>query len=226
MSTLFQTYYQYRKKIKRAKRIEKLKKKIPPYLKKDFGVELNYKIWITKGARFAASERNRICDRLSSQTIGYLSAYLIIINLFSAYDIDFIQQLTPTELGFTSSALSILILIYSQFESAKGHSLKSEKYHQCSLELGELYNELRMVKTFKELKNPEARITQIAEKYDTVLRKYENHIPIDTETFKLTKADYFDLSTISSRWIKIKKYFLINFKYHVMIWGPPILFLI
>jgi hypothetical protein len=40
---------QYWKKVQRAKRIKKYKNKIPPYLKKDFGVELNYKIWITKG---------------------------------------------------------------------------------------------------------------------------------------------------------------------------------
>ncbi len=47
----------YFKKIRRAKRIKRLKKRQPPYLKKDFGVELNYKLWFTKGARFSASER-------------------------------------------------------------------------------------------------------------------------------------------------------------------------
>jgi len=74
------------KKIQRAKRIRKIKNKKPPYLQKDFGVELNYKMWSTKGARFSASHRNRILNSLSSKTIGYLSAYLIIINLVSVYD--------------------------------------------------------------------------------------------------------------------------------------------
>ena len=90
---IFEKLKVYWKKIQRIKRIKKHKNKIPPYLKKDFGVELNYKIWITKGARFSASERNRICDNLSSQTVGYLSAYLIIVNLITIYKIDFLSKL-------------------------------------------------------------------------------------------------------------------------------------
>lgn len=72
------------KKRKRAKRIKKIKNCTPPpYLKKDFGVELNFKLWTTKGARFAASDRNKKLNSLSYQTIGYLSVYLIIINLIN-----------------------------------------------------------------------------------------------------------------------------------------------
>jgi hypothetical protein len=216
----------YWKKIQRAKRIKKHNNKIPPYLKKDFGVELNYKIWITKGARFSASERNRICDSFSSQTVGYLSAYLIIVNLITIYDIDFLFQLTSNQLGFTTTALSILILIYSQFENSKNHSIKSEKFHQCSLEIGELYNELRMVKTFTNVYNPEDKIRKISEKYDVILKKHQNHSPIDLSTFKLTKTKYFELNWFDVNWIKIKKYLWIKLKYHLMIYGPIILFFI
>ena len=83
---------QYWKKVQRAKRIKKFRSKIAPYLKKDFGVELNYKLWITKGARFKASERNLICGNLSAQTIVYLSAYLIIVNLVTIYKISFLNH--------------------------------------------------------------------------------------------------------------------------------------
>jgi|TARA_B110000114_G_C15077025_1_gene392265 hypothetical protein len=222
---IFEKLKVYWKKIQRIKRIKKHKNKIPPYLKKDFGVELNYKIWITKGARFSASERNRICDNLSSQTVGYLSAYLIIVNLITIYKIDFLFQLNSNQLGFTTTALSILILIYSQFESAKNHSIRSEKFHQCSLEIGELYNELRMVKTFKNIYSPEDKIKKISEKYDVILKKHENHYPIDLTTFKLTKAKYFELNSFNIRVLKVKKYLWIKFKYHLMIYGPIILFL-
>ncbi|WP_225037103.1 SLATT domain-containing protein [Winogradskyella sp. SM1960] len=210
----------YRRKVKRAKRIKKYRDKIAPYLKKDFGVELNYKLWITKGARFKASERTNIADNLSSQTIGYLSAYLIIFNLVNIYDISFIVKFTNDQLGFISTALSILILLYSQFENAKKHSIKSEKFHQCSLEIAELYNELRMVKTFENVYNREDKIKRISERYDEILKKYENHLPIDLADFRGTKPKYFELNWFEINWIRVKKYFLVKFKYHLMIYGP------
>ena len=216
----------YCKKVKRARRIKTLKSKIAPYLKKDFGVELNYKLWTTKGARFLASERNKNLNTLSSQTIGYLSAYLIIINLITVYKLPFLKDLTLDQLGFTTTALSILILIFSQFESAKNHSIKSEKFHQCGLEIAELYNELRMVKTFKSINDPEKRINEISDKYDIILKKYENHSPIDFLYFTTTKPKYFEINWFEVKWIKIQKYFLIKFKYHLMIYGPIILFIL
>lgn len=215
----------YWKKAQRARRIKKYRSKIAPYLKKDFGVELNYKLWITKGARFKASERNLISGNLSSQTIVYLSAYLIILNLVTIYKISFLASLTSNELGFSSTALSILILLYSQFETAKNHSVKSEKFHQCSLEIAELYNELRMVKTFQNVYNAEDKIRKISEKYDEILKKYDNHLPIDLEDFTLTKASYFDINWVEKISIEIKKYFLVKFKYHLMIYGPIIWFI-
>ncbi|PTB92309.1 hypothetical protein C9994_14280 [Marivirga lumbricoides] len=218
-------YKNYRKKVKRARRIRRFRGKIAPYLKGDFGVELNYKLWITKGARFKASERNNIGDNLSSQTIGYLSAYLIIFNLVNVYEISFLIKFTIDQLGFISTALSILILLYSQFENAKKHAIKSEKFHQCGLEIAELYNELRMVKTFATINNKEDRIKKISERYDEILKKYENHLPIDLDDFTRTKPNYFELTRFGIIWIHIKKYFLIKFKYHLMIYGPILLFI-
>ncbi|MBL6449647.1 SLATT domain-containing protein [Fulvivirga sp. 29W222] len=124
-----------------------------------------------------------------------------------------------------STALSILILIYSQFESAKNYSIRSEKFHQCSLEVGELYNELRMVKTFENVPGPQSRIEDISCRYDTILKKYENHHPIDFQFFKTTKRVYFELSRISVMWIKGKKYLHTKFKYHLMIYGPIVIFI-
>jgi hypothetical protein len=218
----------YIKKTKRARRIKKLKKKKPPYLKKDFGVELNYKLWVTKGARFSASERNKILNDLSSKTVGYLSAYLIIINLVNIYNIPYINQFSANELGFWTTTLSILILIYSQFENAKNYSIKGEKFHQCSLEISVLYNDLRMVKTsaFNTKEQEEKSISEISKKYDIILKQHENHSDIDSKIFKTYKPEYFDLSKLDVWKIKIEKYLRVPFKYHLMIYGPVILFII
>ena len=67
---------------KRARIISKNKKKIPPYLKdNDFLIELNYKLWVTKGARFKASERCEELDRRSARLVGWLSAYMIMFSV-------------------------------------------------------------------------------------------------------------------------------------------------
>lgn len=218
----------YFKKVKRAKRIKKLKKKQAPYLKKDFSVELNYKLWFTKGARFSASHRNHILNSLSSKTVGYLSAYLIIINLINIYDVPFFIKLLDNELGFWTTALSILILVYSQFESAKNYSIKSEKFHKCSLEIAELYNDLRIVKTSVNINkiDEEKRVSEISKKYDIILKQHENHLPIDGAEFRAFKPEYFELNIIDVWKIKIEKYFRVHFKYHLLIYGPVIWFII
>lgn len=218
----------YFKKVRRAKRIKRLRKKQPPYLKKDFGVELNYKLWFTKGARFSASERNKKQNDLSTKTVGYLSAYLIIINLVNIYDVPYLEKLPTNELGFWTSALSILILLYSQFESAKNYAIRGEKFHQCSLEIAELYNELRMVKTSTLItrEQEEKSISEISKKYDIILKQHENHSNIDGKEFKTYKSEYFELNKIDVWTIYIEKYFRVYFKYHLMIYGPIIIFVL
>ncbi|WP_159517257.1 SLATT domain-containing protein [Sunxiuqinia indica] len=224
MRKLVQSIHHYCKKVKRARNIKRAKDKIAPYLKKDYGVELNYKLWITKGARFVASERNSDLERLSSKTVGYLSAYLIIVNLIHVYNIPYLEILSLVEVGFVTAALSILILIYSQFENANKYSLKADRFHQCGLEIGELYNDLRMAKTFSNISDRETEIRRISEKYDAVLKKYENHDSIDLKMFETAKPPYFELSRLGVRRIKAEKYFKVKFRYHLMIYGPFILF--
>lgn len=216
----------YCKKVARAKRIKKLRSSIAPYLKKDFGVELNYKLWTTKGARFSASRRNKIQNELSTKTVGYLSVYLTIVGLVTVYEIDISNIIELKYLNFALTGISLLILIFSQFETSKEYAIKSEKFHQCSLEIGELYNRLRMVKTFTTIINKEPEIAKISKKYDRVLHKYDNHIPIDFDMFKITKPDYFKLSWFDVIKIKINFYFQVEFKYHLFIYGPGIFLII
>lgn len=216
----------YLKKRRRAAKIKKAKSKIPPYLKKDFGVELNYKLWITKGARFAASERTKKLDELSTKTIGYLSAYLIIFNMLNVYEVNFYKPIPDNYLAFISTALSILILIFSQFEAFKSYNMRSEKYHTCAMDIGVLYNQLRMVKTFvSKQPNNELEIERISTEYDELLKRYENHEPVDTYMFKTTKPDYFDLGFWGRKYPKCLRYLLYYFPYHLLMYGPIVLLL-
>lgn len=227
-SYIFYGFYQKRRARKRLESIKRNKKKVPPYLLKDnFEQELNYKLWSTKGARFEASTRNLRQKKLSAQSVGFLSAYLIVINIVHIYDLSFWKlDITANDVAFASTAFSILILLYSQLESAEDHGVKAEKYHSCALEIGELYNKLRLSKSHETDEEKRTRIREISNEYDLVLRQYENHKPIDRDKFMLNKPHYHGLNWLERSIGQTKYYFLVKLKYHVLIWGPLIIFVI
>lgn len=213
-----------------SKKEKKEKKEIlPAYLKNnDFGEELNYKLWITKGARFNASQRNYTLNLLSSRSIGYLSAYLIIVGVINVYDISIFGYLfTDKQIGFITTSISVLILLFSQLESSENFLLKAERYHLCSLEISELYNEHRLCKHQKLKEAEEIRVLdQLNSKYEELLKKYDNHAPIDYEIFMCSKSEYFKVTGNKRIYIKLKYYFQVKFVYHCLIYMPLILILL
>lgn len=227
-SYIFKGFYKKYRARKRLKNIMRNKKKVPPYLLKDnFEQELNYKLWSTKGARFEASTRNLTQKKLSTHSVGFLSAYLIVINIVHIYGLHFWRlEITANDVAFASTAFSVLILLYSQLESAEDHGVKAEKYHSCGLEVGELYNKLRLLKSHETDEKKRAQIREISNEYDQVLRKYDNHRPIDREKFMLNKPHYHGLNWLERLIGQTKYYILVKLKYHVLIWGPLIIFVI
>lgn len=220
--------FAYWRKYQRARRIRGYRNALPPYLLKEFETELNYKLWSTKGARFAASHRTETLQRLSGQCVGYLSAYLIVVGLVNVYGLSFwLITLTDAEVNFASVSLSVMILLFSQLESAENFVLKSHRFHDCALDIAELYNQLRYAKTY-ESENPEKRkiFQEISDKYDKILKRYENHKPIDYERFQLTKPEYFRLSKRNRLWIVLKYYWQVRLKYHLLMYGPLLLFIV
>ena len=195
---------------------------------KDFEVELNYKLWTTKGSRFAASHRNETLHRLSGQCIGYLSAYLIIIGLVSAFNLPFwMFTLEANEVNFASLTFAVLVLLFSQLESSENFILKSDRFHNCALDISELYNKLRYTKTYlNNAPNKNVILQEISENYDKILKRNENHKPIDYAKFQLQKPDYFNLTFRKKSLIKIEYYWRVHFKYHLFMYGPIFVFLI
>ncbi|TBO41195.1 SLATT domain-containing protein [Pedobacter kyonggii] len=225
---MLRALWDFCKKYDRARRIAKYRRAIPPYLQKDFEVELNYKLWTTKGARFAASHRTETLQRLSSQCVGYLSAYLIIVGLVNVYGLKFwMITLTDNQVNFSSVSLSVLILLFSQLESSESFVLKSDRYHNCALDIAELYNELRYNKTYENTNPQKGKILHdIGDKYDKILKRYENHRPIDYKKFQMTKPDYFRLSLVTRVVIRTEYYWKVHFKYHLFMFGPLVAFLL
>ena len=194
------------------------------YLDKDFSVELNYKFWTTKGSRFIASDRLKSINKLSSYSLGFLSAYLIILGLLSVYNIKTTQLISPQQFAFISTGLSILILVFSQLEGSNEYRLRAEKFHECALEISELYNKLRYLKTSnKNTEEINKSAEELSIEYANILKKYENHQYIDFLKFKTAKNDYFKLNFFEIRLINLRYYFNTQLLYHLLILLPPIL---
>lgn len=198
---------------------------IPKYLKDNSWIkELNHKLWITKGARFEANNRLKQKSSLSNMAIAFISSYLIIINLVPLFFNNI--NISSEIIGFFTTSLSILLLVFTQIESSSEYKLNAHHYHSCALKISNLYNDLRIIKEIKEEKEKEIRINEITEAYKEVLLSYENHEPIDTEMFKSQKLEYYELNIIFKILTNVKYYFLVKFKYHFIIFFPPILFTI
>lgn len=204
--------------------MKEMKDTLPKYLKENKWIkELNHKLWITKGARFEANNRLKQKATLSNASMAFISSYLIIINLVPLFFPSL--HVTQNIVNFFTTALSILLLVFTQIESSNEYKLNAHYFHSCALKIANLYNDLRIVKEINDEKEKENRVNQISEQYKEVLGSYENHDSLDTEMFKSKNLDYYELSIWFKVLINIKYYFLIKFKYHFIMTFPPILFM-
>lgn len=162
------------------------------YLEKSFLEELNYKIWSTKGARFEADNRLTKISKMSNISLSILSAYLIIAGLISVYNIN--SEIKFHLINYVVTALSIILLVLSQYENSQNYNLRARDFHNCGLELSSLYNQLRIFKTLHENSSDDEKkafAIKLSSEYQSILSKYENHLPIDYYNFKINHRDYF-----------------------------------
>ncbi len=193
---------------------------LPEYLKdNDFIVELNYKLWVTKGSRFKAAER---CERQNdryTKIIAFVSAYMIIINVINLCKIP-VLTLEDNYIATITIGFSIILLVASQFIYARNYSVQSNKFHCCALEISNVYNRLRIEKN-----QDEVDVNKLTLEYESILSRYDNHLPIDYEMFKTTKPKYFKLTKREIYWSKLQYFNSCNSLYYFSMIGVPLLYL-
>lgn len=187
----------------------------------DLGEELFHVFLTTKGARFNSHRRLLAKSNLSNLTIALLTGYVIIINLLGLLKVNGTTPLNSEYVAILTTALSILILVFSQIEASYEYKIKAEKYHDCSKEITSLYYELRDVQHSKSKSEHDKEIayTTLRERYCQILSRYDNHNNIDYFRFKLQRDK--DLAT---NWKLFKfycsEYFQTKFLYHALIVLP------
>lgn len=198
------------------------------YLSKTFLEELSHKLWSTKGARFHAHKRLMNVSDLSTNSLSFLTAYLIILGLLSVYQVTKPSIISDNAVAFGSTALSILLLVFSQSEAAKDYKVKAHQFHDCALKIAELYNELKIYQTLAD-RTPEKTIevcSEIGRKYQAVLDKYPNHESIDFNVFKADNEEFYRIDWFDILKIRFKYYIKYKFRYHFLIVGTPLVFII
>jgi len=198
------------------------------YLEKSFLEELSYKVWSTKGARFEGDKRLSRKHSTSNISLAILSAYLIIASLYSVYISN--SKSNFQLISYFITALSILLLVLNQYESSQDYKLRAKNFHNCGLELSEIYNKIRIFKTLKkepndyEIKN---FCENISQEYQNILAKYENHLNIDYKNFKIANLDYFkEITSFQKKLIELKTFWIIYGWYLLLIFLTPIIILI
>lgn len=204
------------------------KSKEKEHLDKNFLEELKHKIWSTKGSRFNADIRLKIVSKYSNLGNSFLSAYLIIFGLISVYNLSNPNLTNPNLTAFAITALSILSLIFSLVENSNNYILRARDFHDCALELSVLYNELQTFKSYRKDAGPAelmAFVTDLQNRYQLVLERYENHLPIDNKRFRAQHKDFYETTKIQ-RFITDLKFFVVTkFLYLLMIILPGIVLL-
>jgi|GEM_PF-804409 len=203
------------------------------YLSKSFLEELNFKMWSTKGARFNCDKRLRTKGNASNGGLSIISAYLIIASLITVFNIEL--GVSQEVLNFTITGLSILVLVFTQFENAQKYDLVAKTHHDSGLKISELYNQLRIFKTLQN-KPKDDKVLEFAKdivgKYENVLGTSGNHSRLDYERFLMTNIEWMKknepdkIKHLNKNKIAIHYYWNVYGWYFLLIILPPILFVL
>jgi hypothetical protein len=195
------------------------------HLDKDFLEELKHKIWSTKGTRFTADSRLKTIAKYSTLSISFLSAYLIIFGLVSVYNLYNPNAIDANVIAFTITALSILVLVFSLLENAQNYPVKAKNFHDCALDLADLYNELQNYKSYEKDSSENDKLEfckNLQKEYKNILRRYENHDPIDNKKFRIKFPGYYDVKWYDWIWTQIMYFVNTRLIYLVMMLIPGI----
>jgi hypothetical protein len=184
--------------------------------------DLQRQIWTTKGSRFNAYRRLQAQGKLSVRAISFLSAYLIILSLISAFPIA--KLLSGQLLTCISLAMAIMLLVMSILEGAKEYSLRAERMHSCAIELSELLGwfKTHLHQAAADDKSPTV-LEEVSKRYHEILRKTaDNHEPSDFGYLQAQYPQDFNISRPRAIWLK-GQWFAKTYSGHLaLIWGPPI----
>jgi hypothetical protein len=152
-------------------------------------VDLENQMWITYKARFNAHKRLLTTNTFYTVIVSSVSVFILCLNILQL--MPSLVNLNQSAVTFYTISLSIIILVISLIFSFSDNKYNASKFHECALEIKEIYN------TFS-LNTAEASQREI-EKYNRMycdcLRKYDlNHSYLDNKMVEVLKAQKISFS--------------------------------
>jgi hypothetical protein len=163
--------------------------------------ELAKRIWITKGARFAAHRRLAAMHAWSTAAIAILSAYLLIATIVISSSAVMLSEHQRDLLDLGVTGVALLVLVLSLLEGGRNYLVRAERLHDCAVELGALEQRVILAGHNPEPHQRLAASSVLSEEYHRLLtRCRENHDPLDNQCFRCDHAVVFPCS----RWTLLK----------------------
>lgn len=161
--------------------------------------ELYDRVQKTTRARFAAQIRLSRHNSIALACITLSSIFLLVTPLAQGFKIEL--AVDENTINFVQSLLTIVVLVLSVVLSMANFAVRSEKVHQCGMELNSL---LRTIYPKKKLYDKDDDYEKLSKDYDEILNRYENHKKIDFNIMQLEMPRYYNLGLTQKLIIKIK----------------------
>lgn len=180
--------------------------------------ELNRRVKLTSKARYNASRRLTLKNKMSQWSLALISVALILISLTSASGIQ--VEFSTRYIDMMQIVFAVLILTYSLLLATGDYSARSVKIHRCGMELGRI---ARRIKPFEGEDDNIDAYEKLANDYYNCLEKYENHENVDYLVADYTSRDWYSIQSIGNsegvKWILLAtKEFLNRAKMKLAIW--------
>lgn len=180
------------------------KKSITPYQ------ELHDRITKTTKNRFNAQVRLEHHNKAVLWTITLSSFILLITPLAQGFGIELSknQQL----INLVQVLLTILILVVSVILSMANFAVRSERIHNCGMELNSL---ARKIYPKLHIEATDSEYDFYSKEYDDILKRYENHSKIDFLKTKIDMNYYYKNPSWFPLWVKVR--YLYEFSLYILI---------
>ncbi len=195
----------------------------------DYIENFRMRLRITKGCKYAASKRLLRHSELSKTTLGFLSAYLVIVNIWFAFSKT--NKFDYEDFSLISVSLSIVILIYGQIVASKDFKHRAQKFKQKASEIDRILDKLLFTtkSLYKDSEKLLVEVNELSKKYSMCIKDDQIHSLIDykkflmsegLEPFKLEAKSY---SRIESFGINFEYNHLGFVQYYALTWITPLI---
>ena len=154
----------------------------------------------TAKARFNAAKRLERQQDFLAWSTALFSIGLIVLALFSAFEIPIV--ISDKLNSLLQVVLALVLLVASVLLSGKSFDRRASSMHSCGLEIQGLCNSI-LDECSKDTPSP-AVTSKANEKYATILSAYDNHAKIDNDMVEADMKTEYGVGAMRACWIRIR----------------------